>query len=394
MVSIVLDRAEPRTRSFAAGKATFVVECPSVHVRDAVEALFTDLPGGEERPIDRVITISEGDEGTLCVESGDEFHGPEQRPNNALATLTTAVTRLSLDCEPEWLHLHCAGLELDGRGVLISASSGTGKTTLTAALVARGWTYISDESVAIESDASCASGFAKPLMIKTGARELLPQLAAHRVSLKPDDELYWHVPASAIPATITERLEPALVVILQRSADGLTDIPAAPALMERADTVVALMGETMDAVRFGPDAVLVLARLVARCTCVSLSVGPLDSSAKALVDLIATPPEPKEVVALDDLSGSTHHGWTVPESVRSVMIDNRVVAHDTSGGSIIALDEVGSGVWAALLGEPPGWWRPQVLETPSTGSFLRQLASHGLLIPPEAPTEEVTACSP
>lgn len=46
-----------------------------------------------------------------------------------------------------WLPLHAAGVERDGRAVLIVASGGGGKTSLALSLVERGWRCLSDDKV-------------------------------------------------------------------------------------------------------------------------------------------------------------------------------------------------------------------------------------------------------
>lgn len=378
-MSTVDDGLSWRSRSFAAGPTTFAVDCPSEHVRAAVEALLVDLPDGDDRPLDSLIEIADRDDDTLCVSYGEDVGGVFQRANNALSTLTTMVTRLSLDHDTDRLHLHCAALELNDRGILISAASGTGKTTLAAALATNGWSYLSDESVALDVEPVRVSGFPKPLMIKMGARELLPQLGAHRVAIDVDDDVNWHVPASALSAPVVQRSSPAIVVILHRSDDGRTDVATEPVPLGRADAVVSLMAETLDAQRFGPEAVHVLAQLVAQSTCVHMAVGPTEQAEATLRALSQQPARPAELSLFGAPREPPQGEWLIPASVRSASIDGRVVAHNSDTGAIVALDEVGSGVWLALLGEPPSWWDPEVLTTPATLSFLDRLVSNTFL---------------
>ena len=369
------------TGTFRAGAATFVVECPSDRVRDAVEALLVDL--AEHPSTDDPFVVSLDADPTsdwVTIRGGEQVREP-QPPESVLASLVTVVSRLALDAEPERLHLHCAALALHGRGVLISAPSGIGKSTLAAGMVLRGWTYVSDEAVGIESRSTTATGFAKPIVIKADGNDLLPELDAARVSLAHDDH-EWCVPASALDAAIAPETEPAVVVALQRSADGDTQAPPTASPLHAADAVVTLMGQTMDAERFGPDAVTVVAHLAARSRCVRLSVGPLDAAVSLLAEAVASPHDPLDVHVFpphgsqpDDVSP----GWSVPAQVRSVMIGDRAVVHDTVGGSIVALDEAGTAVWQALHGEAPHWWQPDALQQADIVHFLGQLAGYGLV---------------
>ena len=46
---------------------------------------------------------------------------------------------------PEYLQLHASSMEVDGLGVIFPGESASGKATLTAGLLARGWRYLCDE---------------------------------------------------------------------------------------------------------------------------------------------------------------------------------------------------------------------------------------------------------
>ncbi len=377
-VHVVSDEDGHLTRRFAAGPATFVVRCPSTAVRDSVEELFVDLPEGSQTTPDTEIVLLEAPAGRLMVRAADRHVGP-QSPNGALATVVTSVSRLALDADPGHLHLHCAALSLGKRGVLISAPSGTGKTTLAAALVVRGWSYVSDEAVALEAGSPIACGFPKPLLIKPGGGGLVPQLEAASVSLVSEEEPWWLVPVSALPASIEGELEPSLIVILHRANDGSTDASPVATPLHPADAVVALMGQTMDAERFGVDAAATLGHLAARCRCVAMAVGPLDAAVLVLEELIRSSPERHESRDLDPPAETGTNGWRVTASVRSIMIGERAVVHDTAGGAVVALDEAGTALWRALHGEAPIWWEPETMTTPTTEAFLDQLSAHGLV---------------
>jgi len=71
---------------------------------------------------------------------------------------------------------HGAALSRNGRGLVLCGESGFGKSTLTLALLARGWKFLSDEVAAIDEKRPLLVPFPKAL-------ELLPQ-SAERVGLK------------------------------------------------------------------------------------------------------------------------------------------------------------------------------------------------------------------
>lgn len=377
MVAPVTDGSGVMTRVFSAGAARFAVRCPTDQLCETVESLLVDLADASGSP-ERTIDLVPGDAGTIgvSVEDGDEF--APLPPDSALSMLVSAVTRVALDAESDELHLHAAAVSRERSGILISAPSGGGKTTLAAALVRSGWAYTSDESVSITSDANTCRGFPKPLTMKPGESPPLPEIKEHRVRIDEEDRNWWHVPASAIAAAISPSINPSLIVILQRPPDGTFDDPPLATPTHPTDAVVALMGQTMDAERFGPDAVSLLARLTAHSRCVTLQAGPIDATVE-LIETLAADELPNHTIRVLQPPPSPVHGWRIPISARSVLIDDRVVAHDTHSGRIVSFDTAGSALWLAVHGEPPVWWSTEAIHSAPSRQFLDELATHGLL---------------
>jgi hypothetical protein len=365
------------TRPMRADHATFVVDCPSQRSREVVESAFIDLPDGDD-PDPVTIRLRSDDRDTWSVLVGDELRFAGQSPNQAMGSLVTTVTRIALDADAARLHLHCAAVAKDGCGMLVTARSGTGKTTLAAELLCRGWSYGSDESVAVEAGSETVEAFPKPLMIKDGDRSPVRGLAERRVVLDVEDDRIWTVPASTLGAACTSVLEPTCILVLTTEPRAPGRGPAEPAPIHPADAVVAMMQQTMDAGRYGPSALGVLAGLAARSRCLQMQVGPLDVAADALERLISEPPGRGQVrmLAPSPVPGLP---WHLPEHVRSLTIADRAVVHETRGGAISALDEAGTAVWLTLLGQPPDGWGPQLLQNAAIEEFLDQLVALGFV---------------
>lgn len=128
----------------------------------AVTHLLTDL-----------VTDSTGEPaaGTVTIRlarpvAGD---GTADAVGQGLTELTAAVVNGSgLFCA------HAAVLARADRGLIcLPADSGAGKTTVTAALVAAGWTYLSDEVLAVDRQDGAILPFARPLALDRRSWDLL-----------------------------------------------------------------------------------------------------------------------------------------------------------------------------------------------------------------------------
>ena len=146
---------------------------------------------------------------------------PELDDDAALAMLSTDVTLRALEVregDDLWM-LHAAGLAADdGAVVVLSAPSGTGKTTAARHLSQR-YAYISDETVGIDASGDVIP-YRKPLSV-----------------IEPEVRHKVQVALSSLDGgrPVPEGLRVAKVVVLHRSPDG----PETPEL-EELDPVTAL----------------------------------------------------------------------------------------------------------------------------------------------------------
>ncbi len=73
-----------------------------------------------------------------------------------------------------WLAiLHAAGVAWQGQGLIMPARGGSGKTTLTAALITQGFQYINDDVIPIERGSTSLISIPTSLCIKQGSWEIL-----------------------------------------------------------------------------------------------------------------------------------------------------------------------------------------------------------------------------
>lgn len=75
-----------------------------------------------------------------------------------------------------YLHFHAAGVEKNGVMVILPAPPGSGKSTLSAALMQHGWRLFSDEILMLEPATARAIPIGRPVNLKNDSIDLLQQI--------------------------------------------------------------------------------------------------------------------------------------------------------------------------------------------------------------------------
>lgn len=139
-----------------------------------------------------------------------------------------------------YLVLHAAVIECGGRAAILPAPPGSGKSTLTAALVQRGWRLLSDELTLIDPDTGLVHGLARPVSLKNTSLPLLRAWAPEAVFGPPAHDTLKGTVAHMKPppesvARMDEPARPAWVIFpryVPDAAPRLTPHPRGDALLE------------------------------------------------------------------------------------------------------------------------------------------------------------------
>lgn len=215
------------------------------------------------------------DEPTVTVSSPDALAGAIE-----WQVVGVAVQRLA----PRYLLLHAGALALDGRGILLPAASRSGKTTLTAALVAAGCRYYSDDIAALTPHDLLLHPFLRSLCIKPGSFEVLsrdyPQLAGSPAypRFRAEDVRYL-VPA---PEAVPDSPVPIRCIVFPRYVPGAATelIP-----LRRTQALPRLLdGLCNPRDQLGRDLPPLL-ELLRGAECYTLTVGDLDQAVRRVLDV-------------------------------------------------------------------------------------------------------------
>lgn len=85
----------------------------------------------------------------------------------------------------QYLVIHAAVIEKNGKAVVLPAPPGSGKSTLCAGLVMKGWRLLSDELALYELQTGLIYGMARPISLKNKSIDIIKRLAPDAVMTAP-----------------------------------------------------------------------------------------------------------------------------------------------------------------------------------------------------------------
>jgi HprK-related kinase A len=177
------------------------------------------------------------------------------------------------------LLIHSAVVERGGRALVLPAPPGSGKSTLCAALVQRGWRLLSDEIAVVPLRAEGVLPLVRPVSLKNRSIDIIaafePTARFSRPAHGTSKGTVAHMMAP--PAHVARMDEPAppAWVVFPRWRDGAA-VSLSP--RSRADTLVQLARNSFNAATLGREGFERLAQLVDRCECFDFEYSRLDDA--------------------------------------------------------------------------------------------------------------------
>jgi hypothetical protein len=272
----------------------FGVRCDDARLGAQIDALFAGLREPDGAPVEHWYSLTTATAptcgvGTFDVRRDDETLAYDQRAGDALGWIVWDVNRSAAAASGAHLLFHAGALEVDGAALLLPGTSGSGKSTLTAGLVTRvGLGYLTDELAAQDLNSGRLLPYAKPITVKRGSFDVVPELHPDRRS-GPGAASWageeWQVAVGGIGAEHIGRPCPLRWVIVPRYVPG-----ASTALTPLSDTeaFLTLALHAVNLLPHGAAGSAALGRMVADACCYTLTMSDLDEACALVRGLVTT----------------------------------------------------------------------------------------------------------
>jgi HprK-related kinase A len=186
-----------------------------------------------------------------------------------------------------FLLVHAAVLERQGRALLLPGPSGVGKSTLCAALIARGWRLLSDEVAMVRPRDGLLQPYPRPISLKNESIEMIARMApdAH-FSRRFDGTTKGTVAFMRAPQQAIDRADlparPQVVVFPRYAAQA----PIEVASLEKGQAFMRLVDHSSNYLTLLETGFDTLASLVEACDHYALSYGALDRAVSLIESLV------------------------------------------------------------------------------------------------------------
>lgn len=276
------------------GPFSFELISPLPQVAEALMCLYADYPVLDDSQfVDYSITIARGAGWRRwfrrqAIFKFDGFEPFVPLPeNHAFPLLEWAMNWCVSMHTYHYLLLHSAVIEREGCAVIMPAPPGSGKSTLCAGLVNRGWRLLSDELALVSLNDVSITPFGRPISLKNQSidimRRYVPQAVFSQVVHDTSKGTVSHMKVRPEHLARIGETAQARWVIFPKYVAG-----AAPRLTERsrADSLLELGRNSFNYLILGKQGFDVLANLVEACDCYDFEYGQLDDAVAMFEKLV------------------------------------------------------------------------------------------------------------
>jgi HprK-related kinase A len=177
------------------------------------------------------------------------------------------------------LVIHGAVVEKNGRALILPAPPGSGKSTLCAALVARGWRLLSDELALIKFDNLRVAPMCRPLSLKNESLQIIQDLDPGAVFGAPAHDTakgtvgHMRAPLASVRHSQEDAM-PAWVVFPKYQAGASTQLSPMP----KAEAFMQIAENTFNYSMLGLQGFETIGQLVDHCDCKRFTYSKLNEA--------------------------------------------------------------------------------------------------------------------
>jgi len=179
----------------------------------------------------------------------------------------------------QYLVIHAAVVEREGRAAILPGAPGAGKSTLCAALITRGWRLLSDELALFDMETSVLYGTCRPVNLKNTSIDIIKQFAPQVVMTESVADTTKGTIALMRPPTgsvsmVESPAHPAWVVLPRY-------LPSAPPKLEshsRAETFMLIAEQSFNYDIHGANGFNAVGNLIDRSQCYEFTYSKLEDA--------------------------------------------------------------------------------------------------------------------
>ncbi len=186
----------------------------------------------------------------------------------------------------QYLLIHSAVLECDGRTMLLIAPPGSGKSTLAAAMSVRGWRLFSDEMALVRPADGRLIPIPRPIGLKNESIEIIRRFAPEAVISKVWPDSHKGAVAHMRPPRVCvdrscESSMPSLILFMSYSEGAPTQMNPFP----KSRAFLRVAGSSFNYSLLGTTGFETMARLIDSCDCYEFSYSDLNDAVERLSQL-------------------------------------------------------------------------------------------------------------
>lgn len=187
----------------------------------------------------------------------------------------------------QYLIIHAAVIEKDGKAAVLPAPPGSGKSTLCTGLVMRGWRLLSDELALYDMDTGMIYGMSRPINLKNNSIDVIRQFAPAAVMTAPMADTTKGTVALVRPPLasvlrVDEPVRPTWIILPKYSSE------AAPELVphSRARTFMLIAEQSFNYDVQGRRGFEAIGKLVDESQCYQFTYSQLDDAERLFNELL------------------------------------------------------------------------------------------------------------